>query len=391
MSSRQWNTAQERQHSNALSLMSEAIADRAEEEAAVYLSDSSSVLEGGIEHFGLFALSEEAYMVSAFYHKAIFTPIVDNTIDWGKQLRRINDFSESECLLEFRFRRADLKKLATLIWVRFELIIEGTYDAVRVINKYVAPFETGLMIVLARLSRPRRLRGDLERLFGMRKSHLSAVLSTFSKKIYNIAYPYLSNPNIYLNRIALYASIIHRKCGLVDTVWGFIDGTLRPTCRPTRFQRLAYSGHKRRHGLKFQSVVTPDGLLAMMFGPIPGSRHNSFMLAESNLLPSLDAIMPHGGIVYSLYGDPAYPQSQLLFGGFRGAQPGSAEANWNTQLSKVREVVEWGFKEIIQQWTYLDSKASMRIFLIPVARYYMLVPFLQLPQLILWRSDCKLL
>jgi hypothetical protein len=70
-------------------------------------------------------------------------------------------------------------------------------------------------------------------------------------------------------------------------MWGFIDDTLRNVCRPTRFQRAAYSGHKHTHGIKFQSIVTPDGLIVCLFGPIPGSRHDSFMLAESGLLQQL--------------------------------------------------------------------------------------------------------
>ena len=80
--------------------------------------------------------------------------------------------------------------------------------------------------------------------------------------------------------------------------------------------------------------------------------------------------------VYSLYGDPAYPQSLYLFGGFRNPEPESARAQWNTKMSKVRESVEWLFKEIIQQWAFLDSRASMKILLSPVAQYYTVGTFL---------------
>ena len=45
------------------------------------------------------------------------------------------------------------------------------------------------------------------------------------------------------------------------------------------------------HGIKFQSVVTPDGLIALLiallFGHTAGSRHDPFMLSESELLPTL--------------------------------------------------------------------------------------------------------
>ena len=42
-------------------------------------------------------------------------------------------------------------------------------------------------------------------------------------------------------------------------------------------------GHKRVHALKFQSVVAPNGLIANLFGPVKGHRHDSGMLAISGL------------------------------------------------------------------------------------------------------------
>jgi hypothetical protein len=126
-------------------------------------------------------------------------------------------------------------------------------------------------------------------------------------------------------------------------------------------------------------VITPDGLIALLFGPIPGSRHDSFMLAESGLLQQLRQLMPINGVngpIFSLYGDPAYPQSHHIFGGFRNPLPGSQEAQWNTTMSKVREAVEWGFKEITMQWSYLDFRSRMKIFQSPIAKYYTIAAFL---------------
>jgi hypothetical protein len=161
-------------------------------------------------------------------------------------------------------------------------------------------------------------------------------------------------------------------------VWGFIDGTLRKTCRPTYFQKRTYSGHKRCHGLKFQSVTVPDGLMACLYGPINGNRHDSYMLAQSELLPKLRLMMPPlpGRRVYSLYGDPAYPQTLYIFGGFRNPAPGTVQARWNTEMSKVREPVEWGYKNIINFFSFINFKASMQIFKLPVANYFICAAFL---------------
>jgi hypothetical protein len=49
--------------------------------------------------------------------------------------------------------------------------------------------------------------------------------------------------------------------------FGFIDGTQRIICRPgTLPQRTWYSGYKKCHGIKFQGVTTPDGLLSHLDG-----------------------------------------------------------------------------------------------------------------------------
>ena len=138
-----------------------------------------------------------------------------------------------------------------------------------------------------------------------------------------------------------------------------------------------YSGHKRAHGIKFQIVVTPDGFIACLDGPEAGHCHDAHMLAESELVDKLKAFMPvEDGNVYSLYGDAAYPQSQYVFGGFRGANPNSPEAAWNATMSKSRVVVEWSFAKILSLWPFLDSKRDMKVFKIPCGKYYIFGAFL---------------
>ena len=314
------------------------------------------------------------------YLSSIYRPILDETIDFDSPPTLINDYNESTCISFFRFRKSDLLELSALLWPRISMHLNGEYERIVCENRYTIPFECGLLILLYRFSRPTRIRPDMERFFGMRKSKLSSIILTFARAIYEVANRYLNNPQIMSTRWEFLAKLVREKSnGAVHGVWGFIDGTLRKSCRPSRFQRLAYSGHKRCHGIKFQSVVTPDGLIAMMFGPIPGSRHDSFMLGQSNLVQQLREIIPlnaQGMPAYQLYGDPAYPQSGVLFGGFRNVRPGTNEARWNTEMSKVRESVEWLFKEITVQWSFLDFKPNMKIFKSPIGKYYIIGAFL---------------
>ena len=102
-------------------------------------------------------------------------------------------------------------------------------------------------------------------------------------------------------------SKIYAKCGLLDDVWGFIDSTMRKTFRPTYFKNQSYSGYKRCHGFKWQSAMTPNGLLAFLWGPVNGNKYDSRMLCESNLLTKMWVLMPKNGYIFGLYGNPTYP------------------------------------------------------------------------------------
>jgi uncharacterized FlgJ-related protein len=101
------------------------------------------------------------------------------------------------------------------------------------------------------------------------------------------------------------------------------------------------------------------------------------MLTESALVPRLHLLMPAAeGNIYSLYADPAYPQSAYISGGFRNAAPGSRKAMWNAQKSSLRESVEWGFANINKQWAYLNFQSALKIFEAPVTKHYIIGTFL---------------
>jgi len=65
-----------------------------------------------------------------------------------------------------------------------------------------------------------------------------------------------------------YADSIHRKGAPLDNCFGFVDRTVWPISRPECNQGIVYNRHKCVHAIKFQSVITPDGMIANMFGPV---------------------------------------------------------------------------------------------------------------------------
>jgi DDE superfamily endonuclease len=110
------------------------------------------------------------------------------------------------------------------------------------------------------------------------------------------------------------------------------------------------------------------------YGPIAGCQHDSFMLGESGLVAELQRLFPNGE--YSIFGDPAYPNSAWLWGNYRRPCPG-IEEEFNKTMSLVRETVEWGFKEISCYWKYGELKSLQKIYWSPIGKMYVVSVFLQ--------------
>lgn len=129
----------------------------------------------------------------------------------------------------------------------------------------------------------------------------------------------LNQPWLSPNCLQNFAYVVYAKGAALDNCWGFIDGTVRPICPSKRDQRVVYNGHKRIHGIKFQSIVAPNGIIANLADPYEGRKHDSGMLTDSGLLLQLQQYS-YGPNRNSLciYGDPAYPLCLQLQAPYRG-------------------------------------------------------------------------
>lgn len=125
-----------------------------------------------------------------------------------------------------------------------------------------------------------------------------------------------------------------------------------------------------------QSVVTPNGLIAHMFGPIEGRRHDAFLLAASGLSDQLRHFDQPNGQPYVIYGDPAYGIARNILAPFRGAQLTPQEQEFNKSMSKVRISVEWAFGKVCQYFSFLDFKKNNKVLLQPIGKYYLVASLL---------------
>lgn len=116
--------------------------------------------------------------------------------------------------------------------------------------------------------------------------------------------------------------------------------------------------------------MAPNGIIAHLFGPIEGRRHDAFMLNVSDLMPKLARLTKPNGDPYVIYGDPAYGVARSIISPFKGANLTDQQQDFNRKMSKVRISVEWGFGKITQYFAYLNFHKNLKVLLQPVAKYY---------------------
>jgi len=225
------------------------------------------------------------------------------------------------------------------------------------------------------MSSPARWR-DLEPLFGRSSSSLCELFYETIERL-DIRWSNLLcvwRGDLMVERAALYAQHVLEKGGGLDNCVGFIDGTGLFVARPGgALQRSVYSGHKRTHMLKFQTVTTPDGLIFHLFGPVEGRRHDVTMYREAGMDNILQGGLSIGGVQYCIYGDKAYlirPWMQVAFPTRLEGEADDEEEAQNTDMARVRVSVEWGYKEVKQTFTSLDFKRKLKVREGPVALVY---------------------
>jgi nuclease HARBI1 len=305
-----------------------------------------------------------------------------------KPVRRtvsIASFSEMECDTCFRFQKCDLPRVLKAL--RLPLIVKPR-------NGSTYTDEEAMLVLLRRLAYPQRL-VDIEREYGRTYDQWSNLLTYMFEHVFeNFLHLIQDNVDFFVPRFPAYCKAIAEKCNLVRLpapIVGFIDGTVRPTCRPIDkpkgigrrthdLQRRVFSGHKRVHGLKYQGIVLPDGIIMDMAGPFPARRNDAYLLSKSEILPRMArahrrAVINH--ILYTLFGDAAYVQGEdHLTSGVKGINLSEDDKRFNTEMSRVREAIEWAFDKIVQEFAFVDFKKNLKILLQPVATIYLVATIL---------------
>ena len=160
-----------------------------------------------------------------------------------------------------RDRKRDLQILAEALQI---------LDSFTCYQRSVVSSMEGLCILLRRLAYPCRY-SDITPRFGLPVPVLSMVCNDVLDFIYDTHGHRITqwNPTVLSPAdLQIYGDAVAAKGAALHDCFGFIDGTVRPICRPGEQQRILYNGHKRLHSLKFQAVALPNGLICNLYGPV---------------------------------------------------------------------------------------------------------------------------
>jgi len=168
--------------------------------------------------------------------------------------------------------------------------------------------------------------------------------------------------------------------------------------RPVFGQESVFSGHHRRHELKYQSVTLPVGI-GFLFGPAEGKdsdhrtditplgrHHDQWLLRESGILQELEEELHDDECSYVIYGDPGYSrrpglQCPVKLDKLTPAESGTCVTlpcyvlEFNRRMSSVRQSVEWKFGDVTSQFQGLELRRLEKCLLSPVAHWYKLAYF----------------
>jgi hypothetical protein len=233
-------------------------------------------------------------------------------------------------------------------------------------------------MLLRRLASPARL-CDIEMQFGWEATRFSRITRLVAQYIYDRWKHLLRFDPTRLTPHTLesFAHCMSAKGAPHHHVCSLMDGTLEEITRPTRNQRLVYNGWKQMHCLKYHVIISPDGMIIHLFGPIEGRRHDETCFKQSGVL---DILKKHFWTPTReplvVYGDPAYTVSTHVCTPYKGAALTEAEQLFNTRMSRIREPVEWVFKEIGEQFGFLNFAKNQKLLLQPVGLFYLVAVLL---------------
>lgn len=251
-------------------------------------------------------LALRSFLNIATWENPILSPIWRN----NNMTFQYYENNPSLCEEKFRFSSSEIRRVYNLLDIPNTVILSNR-------SKFTG--EEIFLFSLNRMAYPSRLSEQALEVFGRESSQWSRAYKWFINHMYTTKCHLLfDNIEWWSNYLDSFARIIERKMnfynlhfryGLRNSVSCFIDNTLRKISRSTgnEEQRAFYSGWKKIHALKFQTLTAPCGMVVDMFPAVSGRRSDLLTLRRSQINIKLRETQERIGFQTVAYGDSIYP------------------------------------------------------------------------------------
>lgn len=325
------------------------------------------------------------YMVNK-YKKLIRLPHHEH-IQYPRRDRTIDSYEAQDIEEQFRFRNA-LQLRQVLATLRIP-------HRVNLGNGEWFFGEEIFLIGLRRLNYPCKLITLVRTEFGRSVSSLSRAFKYFVLHIYGTFLNKLTTLSpLFVNNFDTYAESIRVKLEELGVpfqqgtynICGFIDNTNEKTCRPGggpvapggpgaerhpfQLQRGFFSVHKHCHGLKWQTVIFPDGMIGHAFGGLGAKRNDLNDLYDSQLNNLLVNAQVNMVKQHKVYGDGIYHVHLSHICSKHIGNITIRQQLENDGQKSVRESVEWPYADVLNKFAFLDFLKNMKLRLSPVKETY---------------------
>mmetsp|Transcript_18556 Transcript_18556/g.31219 ORF Transcript_18556/g.31219 Transcript_18556/m.31219 type:complete len:424 (+) Transcript_18556:55-1326(+) len=273
----------------------------------------------------------------------------------------IEEISDSDCRTRYLFTKEQLVRLHKALRL-------DRWPEVKLDNGSKFGSEEIMLIGLHRFVFPQRF-CDMTSIYGRDWSALNRAFNWFCKYM-RIHFSHLiyDNCEYWKPEFEYFAECVRKKVEEKSDgnirfdpgsycVFGFVDDTVIKTTRPgggpceegpnaarfnTLIQMAFYSGYKKHHGIKYQTLELPNGLCMDAFGPCSFRQNDLEVLGLSNLNNRLADLNDVGGKQYKTYCDGIFPVLSHMLSKHIGATTREQRYE-NGIMTKIRIGNEWAY------------------------------------------------
>jgi hypothetical protein len=136
-------------------------------------------------------------------------------------------------------------------------------------------------------------------------------------------------------------------------------------------QRWYYSGYKKQHGMNWQVIVMPDGIMNSVMGPWEGKANDWGIFTSTRVARHVERMMRQlqRQMLY-LYGDSAYHLTTGIMQPFTGVM-NRHERKFNAELAGFRISIKHAFGEIFNQFKATAFAKGMKVGKQAVAAFFL--------------------